>query len=100
MKSLASILTATYVSASSSNPLENQVTQGRFMEYMAQYNKSYVTREEYNDHMSNFGAMDDYINKVNAQGSGFTHQAGHNKFSDWSRSEFKKLMGAKHATKL
>jgi hypothetical protein len=97
MKHFAYILTATSVVA---NPLKDGENQGKFMEYMAQYNKSYDTREEFGEHMVNFVAMDDYIASVNMEGSEYTHQAGHNKFSDWSRSEFKKLMGAKHPTKL
>ena len=64
------------------------------MQYMAQYNKNYASREEYAEHFVNFSEMDDYIERVNAPTSGFTHRAGHNKFSDWNRAEYKKLMGA------
>ena len=70
MKQFAYILTATSTVA---NPLKDNENQGKFMEYMAQYNKSYETREEFGEHMASFVAMDDYIELVNMQGSGYTH---------------------------
>ena len=48
------------------------------MEYLVRYNKSYGTKMEFDSHMSNFLDMDDYIQKVNAPESKYTHKAGHN----------------------
>jgi len=65
------------------------------MEYLVRYNKSYGTKMEFDSHMINFLDMDDYIQKVNAEDSPYTHKAGHNQFSDWSPQQFQKILGAK-----
>ena len=41
--------------------------------------------------------MDQYIQKVNAPDSSYTHKAGHNFYSDWSEEQFSTLLGAKHS---
>jgi hypothetical protein len=54
------------------------------MEYIIEFGKNYKTRQEFVEHMANFLEMDKYINEVNAPGSEYTHEAGHNEYSDWS----------------
>jgi hypothetical protein len=51
--------------------------------------------EEYRERFANWKRLDDYIKKVNAPGSGYTHKAAHNKFSDLHDHEFQKMMGLK-----
>ena len=55
-----------------------------FMKYIARWNKSYGTREEYNARMERWREVDAFIKEVNAPDSEYTHTAAHNKFSDWS----------------
>jgi len=40
--------------------------------------------------------IDAYITEVNAPGSDYTHTAAHNKFSDYTSEEFKKMMTIKN----
>lgn len=40
--------------------------------------------------------IDDFIAEVNDPNSEHTHTAAHNKFSDWTREEYEKLMGLKN----
>ena len=65
------------------------------MAYLAKYSKSYKSKHEYVSSLKNFLSMDKYIDTINKPGSGYSHTAGHNKYSDWSRAKYKKLMGAK-----
>jgi hypothetical protein len=64
----------------------------KFMKFIATHNKNYATLEEYAIRFGRFVEMDKYIEEVNAPNSGFTHTAGHNKFSDWTKDEFEKMM--------
>lgn len=65
------------------------------MKYIARHNKNYGTREEYTARLARFVEMDKFITEVNAPNSGYTHTAGHNKFSDWTKAEFENLMTEK-----
>jgi len=61
------------------------------MEYLAEHNKSYATHYEYAFRMAQFYDTDSFIRKINAPDSGYTHTAGHNKFSDWTSEEFSSM---------
>lgn len=61
------------------------------MKYIAQWNKSYGTREEFNARMARWVEVDAFVKEVNAPGSEHTHTAAHNKFSDWSEAQFKTM---------
>ena len=63
-----------------------------FMRYVAKFNKSYQTVEEYQHRLNQYLKIDEYIKKVNAPGSGYTHTAAHNRFSDYTPEEFSKMM--------
>jgi len=69
--------------------------EAKFMEYIVEFGKNYKTNEEFKERMKNFIEMEKYINEVNAPESEYTHEAGHNEYSDWSQESFKKLLGAK-----
>jgi C1A family cysteine protease len=66
-----------------------------FMKYIADFNKSYGTREEFNFRMARWIEVDAFVKEVNAPGSEYTHTAGHNKFSDFTEAEFKRMQGLK-----
>lgn len=61
------------------------------MNYIAKFGKSYPTVSEYALRLARFVEVDAFVKEVNAEGSEFTHTATHNKFSDWTREEFKKM---------
>ena len=66
-----------------------------FMKFIAEWNKSYSTAEEYAVRFGHFMRVHKYIKENNAPETNSTHVAAHNKFSDWSEDEFKKLMTLK-----
>jgi len=86
MKTFASILLAVGASAIQQNDLE-------FLNYIAQHSKSYDTIEQYNYRLSNWISMNDFINEESLKG--LNYKLGHNKFSDWSRSEYVSTLGYK-----
>jgi C1A family cysteine protease len=67
-----------------------------FMRFVAKWNKSYATVEEYKHRLAQFLRLDAYITETNRPGSDATHTAAHNKFSDWTQDEFNKLMTLKN----
>lgn len=70
-----------------------------FMKWVAKHNKSYGTREEFFFRMEKWLEVDAFIQEVNAEGSEYTHTAGHNHLSDLTRGEYKKMMGTPEAIK-
>jgi hypothetical protein len=72
-----------------------EASEFMFMKYVADFNKSYGTREEFNSRMARWIEVDAFVREVNAPGSEYTHTAAHNKFSDFSEGEFKKMQGLK-----
>jgi len=74
------------VMAEKMNPREYE-----FMKWISTWNKTYHTREEYVARLGIWLELDAFIKEVNAPDSEHTHTAGHNKFSDWTREEFKKM---------
>ena len=66
-----------------------------FMKYVAKWNKSYATVEEFKHRLAQYMRLDAFIEEVNAPGSDYTHTAAHNKFSDFTVEEFNKLMTLK-----
>jgi len=71
-----------------------------FMKYIAKWNKSYGTREEFKARLARFIETDIFISEVNAPDSEHTHTAGHNKFSDWTRAEYKRMLNPSIANKV
>jgi len=66
----------------------------KFMEYVSTHNKSYGTIEEYRFRLALFAEADAIIEEHNSQnGSSFT--LGHNKMSDWTAADRKRLLGYK-----
>jgi C1A family cysteine protease len=59
--------------------------QGKFMQYLTQHSKSYLTVEEFNARQALFNIADDFVVAHNQTNASFT--VGHNKFSDMSEGE-------------
>lgn len=84
----------TYVSlallgAATASPLST-----KFMEYMSTHNKSYGTIEEFEFRKAMFNEMENFIIASN-QDQANTFTVGHNKYSDWTHTEYKRLLGFK-----
>lgn len=67
-----------------------------FLGYLARFGKSYGTVEEYLFRMELFLKANAQILAHNATPS--TYVLGHNKYSDWTDYEFKRLLGHKHTS--
>jgi len=71
-----------------------------FMQWISQWGKSYGTHEEYIYRLARWAEVEMFIKEVNSPDSEHTHTAAHNKFSDYSRAEYKKMMSAEGNMKL
>jgi len=87
MKSFALAALAGFVAATPMEPVEF-----KFINFIAKEGKSYATHEEYNMRLDVFAARDAAIEYFNATETSSTH--GHNKFSDYTKIEMSKMMGA------
>jgi len=65
-----------------------------FIEHIAAYGISYGTSEEYKFRLAEYSAKDAEYQKINADENN-TFTVGHNQFSTWTASEYKKLLGAR-----
>jgi hypothetical protein len=68
----------------------------KFINFIASQGKSYATVEEYTARMERFALRDAEINLINASQSDSFH--AHNKFSDWTDFELKRMLGGKKDT--
>ena len=66
----------------------------KFMQHIAQWAKQYESLEEFNARLQIFAERDAIIEEINAAETDF--QLGHNMFSDWSREEYRSMLGARH----
>ena len=62
-----------------------------FFTFMASFDKSYCSYDQFSDAFENFKATDEVIQKLNKCHN--THLAGHNKFSDWSKQKYRTVLG-------
>ena len=69
------------------------VTELKYMQYLAQFGKNMGSVEEFNQRLVYFSVLDKYIEEHNAEGHNYT--LGHNQFSDWSRTEYTQMLGKK-----
>ncbi len=61
------------------------------MNYIAKFGKTVNSVEEFAKRVNYFDMTNQFIEEHNSSNSTWT--AGHNQFSDWSRSEYKKMLG-------
>ncbi|MBM4179889.1 MAG: hypothetical protein FJ211_11275 [Ignavibacteria bacterium] len=88
MRSLIATAVAAVASATFMSEIEFD-----FIQYIAKYGKNYSSMTEFNERLANFKFMDDEIKRHNSEQTSTTH--GHNKFSDYSRSEYEQMLGLK-----
>jgi len=72
---------------------DHEVNQ-KFVQYLTENNKIYGTAEEFNLRRELFVAKDKLFEEWNNK-PGQYHILGHNKFSDWTADELKKMGGLK-----
>ena len=65
--------------------------ESEFMNFITKFGKSYVTIEEFNFRASIFAKTRAAINQINSEQD--THVAAHNKFSDYTHEEYKRMFG-------
>jgi len=66
----------------------------KYISYISEFGKQYGTKEEFNFRKALFDEKERKIAEWNANPNK-THNLGHNKFSDWTEDEFKKMRGTK-----
>ena len=91
---VATIIASAYFAFQSTSPLDAELEFGNFI---ASYNKNYASEEEYNFRLSVFAEQLKIINEHNAKGKSWT--LGVNQFSDWTREEYKSMLGFKSQLK-
>jgi cathepsin F len=74
-----------------------QIQDIEFMMYIAKYQRSYETVEEYTWRKMQFLAKDAQYKALNKLLK--TSTVGHNEFSDWTPEEFEKILGYKQHTR-
>lgn len=75
------------------NSSVSPIVEKEFIQHIAEYGKSYGTKEEYIFRLNEFAKKHAAIAEINAENGSFT--VGHNKFSDWTDDEYKRLLGFK-----
>jgi cathepsin L len=65
----------------------------KYANYLAQFGKVINSVEEFGMRMENFAIVDEFIEEHNSNNS--THVAGHNQFSDFTRAEYRNMLGKK-----
>jgi C1A family cysteine protease len=73
------------------------IVEREFIQHISTYGKSYGTKEEYLFRLSLFAEKHAAIAEHNSMNGSFT--LGHNKFSDWTDAEYKRLLGFKKGNK-
>ena len=87
MKAAASIAFAAVATATPMGDFEHE-----FIKFVAQNNRRYATREEYLARYAEFERNHKFISEWNKKGE---HTVAHNHMSDWTREEYRNLLGYK-----
>mgnify|MGYP003353694219 CR=1 FL=1 len=69
----------------------------KFMRYIVEHNKEYNTVDEYNMRKANYDFIDSEISHLNRSNGTSVH--GHNKFSDYTREEYRAMLGLRNMPK-
>ena len=65
-----------------------------FIEFIAKHGKAYNSIEEFNLRHDNFKFIDSEIKRFNSMNLSSVH--AHNEFSDWSREEYRRMLGLRN----
>lgn len=76
----------------SSSSSQNDQMEASFVSYLETHGKSYATKEEHEFRKKLFADTDTFITEWNANEKN-GHKVAHNRFSDWTETERKKLTG-------
>lgn len=89
---------ATFAFTSSPSAGQNLLSQDlddlSFIQYVSKYQKAYITKEEFNYRWGIFSKALETIKAKNSQ-QGRTYVLGVNKFADWTKEEFRTMLGYK-----
>ena len=89
-------LALTAASSNAFSAMKDANIKFAFQKYIATYNKSYQTIEEYEARFENFAKTHAQIEEIRAQNG--TSKVGHNKFSDISQEEKDQLLSYRPRT--
>ena len=84
MKAFATAITMSVASA---------LDELKYINYLAKFGKEINSVEEFATRLVHFSTLDEHIEEHNAGNHNYT--LGHNQFSDWSREEYKAILGYK-----
>lgn len=87
MKAAATFALAAVATATPMGEFEHE-----FIKFIAQNNRRYATREEYLARYAEFERVEKFISEWNQTGQ---HKVAHNHMSDWTREEYRQLLGYK-----
>lgn len=92
MNTLYKLASMAGLSTMSGNQI-SPIVEKEYIQHLAEFGKSYGTKEEYQFRLALFAEKHAAIAEHNSENGSFT--LGHNKFSDWTADEYKKLLGFK-----
>ena len=98
MNTLYKIATIAGISSVTEQNQVSPIVENQFIQHIAEFGKSYGTKEEYQFRLSLFAEKHAAIAEANSENGSFT--LGHNQFSDWTQDEYKKLLGFKKTNHL
>jgi len=88
MKIIAAIAALGFVAATPMGEFEHE-----FIKFLAQHNRRYATKEEYNFRLAEFSRAAKFIGEFSQKGAKQT--VSHNHMSDWTSAEYRQLLGYK-----
>jgi len=92
MKTVASIAFAAVATATPMGEFEHE-----FIKFIATHNRRYATKEEYNARLTAFSMNHSFVNEFSKKGSKQTVAMNH--MGDWTRQEYRQLLGFKNVEK-
>jgi hypothetical protein len=70
------------------------------MEYTAKHGKSYSSMEELQMRHERWNRVESYVKEHNEENPSANYTVGHNKFSDYTESEYRSMLGYKPGKRL
>jgi len=92
MKTVASIAFAAVATATPMGEFEHE-----FIKFISTHNRRYLTKEEYNARLNAFSMNSAFVQEFNKKGSKQTVAMNH--MGDWTREEYRQLLGYKNVEK-
>jgi len=90
------IAAARKLNDSATNASEETIRTAEYLQWASKFSKHFTTKGDFNGRQHNYEESEAYIKRCNekadASGNANAMRCGHNKFSDWSRDEFKQFV--------